>query len=154
VAYNKENLQTSKLMADMQLRKDLNEVERERFGAMMALMEKMPGGKIRSQIQYIEKNLLPEVERKRGGKAGPDYKFFESLVASLKWSLVCYDRLDYLLRKDSLLRLEKQILLDRLDLYERELQKYTTMEEIHLREAFEMYDKTVRDKIKGDLEGK
>src|ERR1700749_652463 len=132
-------------MADVQFRKDLSEAELDRFKEMMTLLDKMPGGKIRNQILYIEKNLLPEVERKRGGKSGPDYKFFESMIMSLKWALILYDRLDMLYRADSLLRLEKQLLSDRLQLYERELLKYTTLEDLYMRESLEGYDKGVRD---------
>lgn len=154
MAINKENVITSKLMADVQWRSDLSDMEKERYGKVKEMMERMPGGKIRSQIQYIEKVLLPAVAHKRGGDSSPDYKFFQEVVKSLTWCLVLYDRLEREMRENTLIKLEKTILAERLILHEQALLQYTSLENIYLSQMLEVYDREVREKIKGDLDSK
>lgn len=154
MAVNKESLLTSKLLADIQWKLDLSELEKERYGKVKEMMEKMPGGKIRTQIQYLEKVFLPAVASKRGGESSPDYKFFQEVVKSLTWCLVLYDRLEREMRENTMIKLEKSILAERLILHEQALLQYTSLENIYLSEMLEVYDRGVREKIKGDLETK
>lgn len=149
-----ERLKTGKLLADAQWKADLSEVEKARYKESMKILEGMPGGKIRSQIQYIEKTLLPAVESRRGGKASPDYVFFESLISSLRWCLVLYERVDALMRADTLMQLERQVLLERVQLYEKELNKFTTLEDLYMREMFEVYDRGVQERLRSVFEAK
>lgn len=142
-----------KLRNDMQMRTDLSELQKKRYAGSMELLKRMPGVKIRDQILYIEKNLLPAVA-KRGGKDSPDYKLFEAVIDSLKWSLVLYDRMDALMRKDALVHLEKTILEERVLLYEKELLKYTTMEDLYLTDALDHIERGVRERIKAAVEAK
>lgn len=154
MAVNRDNLETSKLLADLQWRTDLTEMEKTRFRKVVEAMDKMPGGKIRGQIQYIEKNILPAVSAKRGGEKSPDYVFFQGVIHSLKWAIILYDRLERQFREDSLLRLERTLLVDRLALCEKELAKYMLLEDLYLTEILDNIDIGVREKIKRDFEGK
>jgi hypothetical protein len=149
-----DNKSIQKLLADVQWKTDLTEAEKERFQKVYEMMDKMPGGKIRNQILFLEKNILPTVSAKRGGEKSPDYIFFAGVIDSLKWALILYDRLDRQLREDSLLRLERTLLLERLELSERELAKYMLLEDLYLTEMLHNIDKGVREKINRDVQGK
>lgn len=151
---DKDYARTRKLMADVQWRTDLTEAEKTRFRTVFEMMDKMPGGRIKNQMQYLEKNILPAVSAKKGGDKSPDYVFFEGVINSLKWALILYDRLERQLREDSLLRLERTLLLDRLELYEKELSKYMLLEDLYLTEMLDNIDRGVREKIKREFEAK
>jgi hypothetical protein len=148
------NSETYKLLADLQWRTDLTEFEKKRFTHVLETMDKMPGGKIRSQIQYLEKNILPTVSAKRGGEKAPDYIFFQGLINSLKWAVILYDRLERQLKEDALLRLERTLLLDRLQLCEKELAKYMLLEDLYLSEMLDNIDRGVRERLMREFEGK
>lgn len=149
-----ETKKTEILKADLQLKAGLSEMSKDRYSHVVAAKEKLPGARIGQQIQYLENMIMPAVAQKRGGKDSADYKFFEGLIQSLKWCLVMYDKLDYMLREDGLLRLEKQILCDRVLLLERELQRFETLEQLYTSEFLEKYDKGVRERIKQAGNGK
>lgn len=149
-----DSARTGKLMADVQWRTDLTEAEKTRFRSVFEMMDKMPGGRVKNQMQYLEKNILPAVSAKKGGDKSPDYIFFEGIINSLKWTLILYDRLDRQLREDSLLRLERTLLLERLELYEKELSKYMLLEDLYLTEMLDNIDRGVREKINREFEAK
>ena len=151
---DKDSARTGKLMADVQWRTDLTEAEKTRFRSVFEMMDKMPGGRVKNQMQYLEKNILPAVSAKKGGDKSPDYIFFEGIINSLKWTLILYDRLDRQLREDSLLRLERTLLLERLELYEKELSKYMLLEDLYLTEMLDNIDRGVREKINREFEAK
>jgi hypothetical protein len=139
---------TKKLLADVQFKTDLTEAQRKVYASAIAALEKMPGAKIREQILYLEKNILPSVASRRGGEGSPDYVFFAGLIQSLQWVLIMYDRMDALMKKDSLLHLEGTILRERLALIERELTRYTTLEDLYLTDFVDKYDEAVRERLK------
>lgn len=146
---------TKKLIADVQFKTDLTEAQKKIFSGTIEALAKMPGAKIRDQLAYLEKEILPAVLRRRGGGEGsPDYAFFAGVVNSLKWVLIMHDRLELLMKKDSHLLLENTILRERIDLYERELTRYTTLEDVYFSDFLDRYDKQVRERIKSDLEAK
>lgn len=145
---------TKKLIADVQFKTDLTEAQRTVYAGAIDALAKMPGAKINEQILYLEKNILPAIASRKGGGASPDYIFFAGLIQSLKWTLVMYDRMDALMRKDSLLHLEVTILRERMILLERELLRYTTLEDLYLTDFVDKYDGAVRDRLKSVVEGK
>ena len=150
----KDSIETAKALASAQWKADISELTKERHESLQKVMDAMPGGKIRSQILYLENNILPAVKAKRGGEGSADYVFFKSLIDSLKWALVMYDRNDRLMRESSLLRLRSVIMEQQLELSERELQKYTSLEDLYLSECLDHIDRGVRAKIEREVNGK
>lgn len=148
------NRATNMLIADLQMKTDLTEAQREKYAGAIEALKKMPGVRIRDQILYVQDQLLPTIAAKRGGKDTADYKFFESIIESLKWCLVLYDRMEALMRKDSLLHLERTLLLERIELYEKELLKYATLEDLYLTDMLDRVDEGVRARLKALSEGK
>ena len=149
--YSNEGI--SKLMADLQWKRDLEESKKKKYAGALEAVKKMPFRKMQDEILYLQNNILPAIAARKAGKDGPDYKFFQGLIESLKWALIMYDRLDVLMGRHSLLSLEKTILMERVALYEKELTKYTTMEDLYLSEMLDVIDKGVRDRIKTLTEG-
>jgi hypothetical protein len=141
------------LRASVQLKADLDAAGTKLFEASMDVLKKMPGHRIAACLQYMEKNLIPAVERK-SGKASPDLAVFREVVDLLNWAVLVYDRLDMQVRSNGLLRLEKQILVERLLLAERELAKYETVEDLYLTSARDHIEKGVRERLESDYKAK
>lgn len=141
------------LRASIQLKADIDAAGDKRFAEAMEVLKKMPGHRIHACIQYLEKNLIPAVERKSGASS-PDLAVFRECAELLRWGAIMYDRLDLQVRNNALLRLEKQILIERVLLTEQELSKYQTVEDLHLTGSFDHIEKGVRARIESDLKGK
>lgn len=116
-------------------------------------LDEIPLRKFFDQAQYLEKTLLPEIEKKRG-KQSADYQFFESVRLSLLYAVMIHDRHGSILKQwqqsVQLLQLHK----DRADLAERELLKYTTMEDLILSGAMDHYAKGVVQRVNDLLTNK
>lgn len=141
------------LRASLQLKTDLNADRDKMCDAALAVLKTMPGHRILSCVQYLEKNLIPAVERK-GGKNSPDLAVFKECADLLKWAAILYDRLDNQTRTNSFLRLDITIMRERLVLMEAELVKYMTIEELHLTDAINHIEKGVRARIESDFKAK
>jgi hypothetical protein len=141
------------IRASVQLKSDLDAAGTKLFEASMEVLKKMPGHRIAACVQYLEKNLIPAVERK-SGKASPDLQVFRECADLLKWACLVYDRLDVAVRENGLIRLEKQILTERLLLAEGELAKYQVMEDLELTSARDHIEKGVRARIESDFKAK
>lgn len=141
------------LRASIQLKDDIDSAGDKRFAEAMEVLKKMPGHRIVACIQYLEKNLIPAVERK-SGKASPELVVFKECAELLRWATIMYDRMDLQVRNNALLRLEKQILVERLLLTEAELQKYQTVEDLHLTSSLDHIERGVRARIESDFKAK
>jgi hypothetical protein len=141
------------LKASVQLKSDLGAIGEKNFADAMAVLKTMPGHRTAAALQYLEKNLIPAVERKSGGKSA-DLPVFTEIANLLRWGSVVYDRLDIQVRSNALLRLEKQILVERVLLMEAELAKYQAVEDLYLTDALSHIEKGVRARIESDLKGK
>lgn len=96
----------------------------------------IPVRKFMEQYQYLEKDLLPRLEKK-GGKTSADYKFFEGVAKSLMWSIIVCDRYDFLYGKFLNSKLDNVVLRDRVLLVERELEKYQALEDLFFTEGLD-----------------
>jgi|SRR5580700_10245229 hypothetical protein len=92
-------------------------------------IQEIPVRKIYDQALHIENFILPKTEQLRG-KDSIDYQFFREVFQSLLWTIAVLDRFDKMARSESHSRLVNEILYERVDLLERELQKYITMEDL------------------------
>jgi hypothetical protein len=93
-------------------------------------LEDIPIRKFYDQAQYIEKTILPRVAATRGMDSA-DYSFFKDVYLSLLYAVLIVDRDRTLIMKIQHANQINAFLQDRADLAERELSKYTTMEDLY-----------------------
>jgi hypothetical protein len=116
-------------------------------------LDEIPLRKFFDQAQYIEKTLLPAIEKKIGNKSA-DYQFFKEVYRSLLYAVMLADRDRTLIMK---LQHEKQynsFLQARADLAEKELLKYTTMEDIWATDAMDKISVGIRNRVEDLLTNK
>jgi hypothetical protein len=111
-------------------------------------LEDIPEKQMFDQLQYITGELLPAVKKK--GKAS-DVEFFESLARSLAYAAIIIERYDYLYGRFINSRIDVALLRDRLEMMEKELQRYTTMEDLYLSDFVDKYAAAVSERIKKDI---
>jgi hypothetical protein len=141
------------LRASLQLKTDLNAAREKLCSAALETLNKMPVHRIALCVQFIEKNLMPAVERK-SGKNAPELGIFLETCNLLKWAVILYDRLEMQTRINSHLQLDLTILKERQVLYETELSKYQALEDLWLTDSLNHIEKGVRARIESDFKGK
>lgn len=150
---NEPSKELANLKASLQLKTDINAARETLAVAALEVLRKMPTHRIVASIQYLEKNLIPAVERK-SGKSSADLTVFREVVDLLKWAAIVYDRLENQARINTHLQLDLTILKERLLLAESELTKYQTVEDLMLTDSLRHIEKGVRARIESDLKGK
>ena len=104
----------------------------------------IPVKKIIEQALYIENELLPRMEKGKG-KTHPDYKFFEGMVRSLLWCITMADRSDYMQRAIAKEKLLREYFQAHSEACERELLKYTTMEDLFYGGGFDAVGEGIKN---------
>lgn len=115
---------------------------------LSAGIKDIPVSKMLEQLLYLENDLLPRLEKK-GGKESADYKFFEAMGKSLVWSVILCDRYDFLYRQFISNKVMLQLATENVALFARELEKYSTLEEIFFTDAMDRYKETVKSRVDG-----
>lgn len=69
----------------------------------------------------------------------------------MAFAVILIERYDYLYGRFINSRIDVALLKDRLEMTERELQRYTTMEDLYLSDFLNRYADTVAEKIKKDI---
>lgn len=110
----------------------------------------IPVNKFIAHIQYIEKELMPAVEKRRG-KESAHYQFFEELCRSLVWCVILCDRYDFLEGRNINYRIENLILKDNIRLFEAELQKFCAVEDSFFTDFLNRYADTIKSRAEGLL---
>lgn len=94
-------------------------------------LELVPQKKMLNDAQYLLNDLLPRIVQKHGDKS-EEYKFFRGLVDTIMWSLFIMGRYENMLQKLQHIQLLAEIYKSRMELAERELLNYTTVEDLTL----------------------
>lgn len=145
-----------RLKASLQLKADIEAVitgEGRVWADIKKTMDKLPAQQMVNAIQYLEKQILPSV-KKRSGESSPDYKFFSELVELLGWSAMIYERCSTLRTMHASIKIENSLLLERLKLYENELNKYTTIEDIYITDSLQHIEKGILARLESKLGAK
>jgi hypothetical protein len=116
-------------------------------------MEDIPLRKFYDQAQYIEKTLLPAIEKKSGSKSA-DYQFFMDVYRSLLYAVMIVDRDKNIVMKWQHCNQLNSFLQARVDLAERELLKYTTMEDLYITDSMDHIMNGVRQRVEDILTNK
>ncbi len=109
-------------------------------------LEDIPLKKFYEQAEYIENVYLPKLEQTRGKESG-DYKFFVEMYRSLVYAVMIVDRGDRLIRQCQQLKQFNTFLQQRADLAERELSKYTAMEDLLMTDGMDKIAAAVKQRI-------
>lgn len=105
-------------------------------------MAAVPENKMWHDAQYLINDLLPRIEKGKGADSA-EYKFFRGLLETIVWCLNIrqwHDKLQLAYNHEKLLR---GIYQEKAELYESELLKYKTVEELTRAEALEEFRKAV-----------
>jgi hypothetical protein len=146
----------AQLKADLLARATLNELtqEEKELNAKLAKgVEDIPVKRMMDQILYIRNELLPGIERKRG-KSSPDYEFFAGVADSLIYAIIMADRFGGIEAQNTRLRIYSQLQRDHVELLERELQKFTTLEDLFYSSALDRYADMVKSRVDNLLKDK
>lgn len=108
--------------------------------------ERMPVKQMYDQALYIDKDLLPRIEQQKG-KEHADYKFFKNVYRSLLWAIVVEDRHEWMLRKLQQSEQLKKIFEEKCLQAERELQRYTTLEDLYLSDSLDRMATIVKNNV-------
>lgn len=116
----------------------MNKIDEEKTKNLAAggsfSLQDIPLRKFYDQAQYIEKTLLPQIKKTRGENSA-DYEFFTGVYRSLLYAVMIVDRDRTLIMKLQHATQMNAFLQARADLAERELMKYTTLEDLYLIDA-------------------
>jgi hypothetical protein len=134
------NLEKMRLLAADSL-KDLSRGERDK---LVKGMREVPVAKMIDAVNFIDKNLLPAVKKKSGDKSA-DFEFFTNVIDYLLWAIVIVDRYETLEMKWTGQKLEIQVLREYLQIYEKEIGKYTALEDLMLSSSLDLYAKRIKD---------
>ena len=113
----------------------------------LARIEGFPVKRIIEVMQYLKEQIIPAIEKKSKGVQTQEYILFSEIVDMMFWALAVDDRRDFLTRKLGSMKLENEILRDRLQLAESELLKYQTAEELLYADFLDIYLKRAKDRM-------
>jgi hypothetical protein len=142
-----------RLKASLQLKADIDAVvtgEGRVWADIKKVMDKLPAQQMVNAIQYLERQILPSV-KKRSGESSPDYKFFSELIELLEWSALIYDRCKRLQTMYANLQLENTLLRERVVVYEKALNEYTTVEDLWLMDSMQHVEKGILARLESKL---
>lgn len=119
----------------------MNKVDEEKTKNLAAggkfRLDEIPLRKFFEQAQYIEKTLLPAIDRKSGKKSA-DYQFFQGVYMSLLHAVMIADREHSLVKKTQHYKQLSDFYQARAEISETELLKYTTLENLYITGGLEI----------------
>jgi hypothetical protein len=101
--------------------------------ALSRAFESIPQIRFIEQAQYLREHMLPKIAANRGTDSS-DYKFYYAVFESLMTAIKMADRDQSIRMMISNEKLLNEFLQKRLLFLESELQKYTTLEELTMKE--------------------
>jgi hypothetical protein len=131
----------------------LKDVSNGQLSKLARGMKDVPVARMIDAVNYIDKNLLPAIKKKSGDKSA-DFEFFTNVIDHLLWAIAIADRYDSLEAKWAGQRLEIQILREHVERLEKELGKYTTLEDLILTASLDVYAERVKKAAEDRLKNK
>lgn len=124
----------------------MNRVDQEKTKNLSAgdgfRLHEIPARRFMDQAQYLENVILPQIE-KRGGYDTEQFKYFHEIIQSLLFAIMVKDRENNILNKCQQLQQINMILSARNVFLEKELLKYSTVEDLFLTESLSYIEKGV-----------
>lgn len=98
----------------------------------------VPAAKMWNDVQYLYNTLLPALE-KTNGKDSKEWVLFRGIVDSLLWAVYTMNKYEKLLLQYSNSRFLEQCYRDKMLLYESELLRYQTAEDLIKTDSYKDY---------------
>lgn len=114
----------------------------------------IPVNRMIEQVNYLDKEILPKLEKRSGGKESADYKFFSSVCESLLYAVSACDRYDFMAKQLQYQKIQSQLLIENQAILEGELQKYSTIEEIYFQDGLRLIADGVKARVAALLKNK
>jgi hypothetical protein len=138
---------------DKNTEKKIDQVKTENLAAGGKFrMEDIPLRKFFDQAQYIEKTLLPAIEKKSG--RGTDFIFFTEVYKSLLYAVLLADRDRTLVIKLQQEKQFKEYYKCHAEILETELLKYTTLEDLFIGDGHAKIADGIRRRVEDLLTNK
>lgn len=138
----------AKLLEEMAMEELLKPGKRELSDRILAEgIRDVPVRKFMEQQQYLEKELLPAIEKKKG-KGSTDYIFFEAVGKSLVWAMILCDRYDYQQRMFLNAKIDSKIARELAADLQAELSKFETLEQLFFAGGLDRYADGVKMRAK------
>lgn len=124
-------------------------------------IDDIPIRKFYDQSQHIYNKILPGIvqrEYAKNPKADPtksaDYIFFHDTYKCFLYAVMILDRDRYYIKKMQRMKQMNDFLESRVSIAERELLKYTTLEDVWISEGYELISESVRKRVEDLLKTK
>jgi hypothetical protein len=141
----KKSLET--LKSELWLRSSLRAATDERQGEtnhkIAKGIEQIPIRQIYEQALYIEVSLLPKIQEKSGAESA-DYKRFAEMFRCLNWAIAVIDRYEFMQREVTRTKQLLEFFREHCETLEKELMKYTTVEDLLLSDGFDRYADAIK----------
>lgn len=128
------------IKSDMWLRASLRNLKDEKYKdnekKIAEGLSQVPVKKMYDQAIFLDKDLLPRIEKSRG-KNSEEYRLYTDIFKSLLYAIVLVDRNELMERRFSYLQLQHELLLQHTAAMEKQLTKYATMEDLLLNPGFD-----------------
>jgi hypothetical protein len=141
----------NKEINDLQKKDMIREVSEG--GNLKFAMSDIPVRKFYDQALYLEEIVLPAIAKKSGVDS-QDYKFYRELYKSLLYAVMIVDRGDKLLRERQRLNMFINLYKSENETLQKELMKYTTMEDMYMTEAMDKISSSVAERVENILNNK
>jgi hypothetical protein len=143
-----------KIKADLLARASLDkERSTSEIEKLRGRLNDVPIKRIVDQINYLEKQLLPAV-KKKSGEQSADYEFFTEVVRSLVWCLIVAERWDLMENRYVRLKVTHQLAKENMVLLEKELSKYTLMEDLWYTDGMSYILEGIKKRAEGLMDRK
>jgi hypothetical protein len=125
---------------------NLIELSPELQAKLVEGLQNVPINKMLQQVQYLQQQALPTAEKKFG-RNNENYRFYASLVDSLVWAMFILDKMESLQNQYGNNKLLLQFYQERTQFLEKQLQKYTTTEDLLLSGGIEEFAKSLAGRL-------
>ena len=153
----KKNFDFEHWKADLWLRNSLRNAKEDNYSdrakKIAKGIEKVSIRKIYDQAIYIDKELLPRIEKSRG-EGSEDFKFFRSVFTTMLWAVCLADRAEWYETKIGQVSMQLEFYKQHAEKLERMLNKYATLEDLFLSDGLDVMAQGVAQHVRNLLETK
>ena len=127
------------------IKRNLSQLPPEEQQKLYKGIRDVPAKQIFEQVQYLDQVMLPKIAEKRGVES-EDYKFYKSVADSLLWAIHIIDRYEFLQTRYLTACMQSAFWQDLNVKYEKELSKYTTLEDLMFTSSLDAYNESVKQR--------
>jgi hypothetical protein len=137
-------MQNEKLTADLGARNAARS-SIDNPGQTAKFIDSIPIKKFYDQALYIDRTLLPEIEKRRG-KQSADYQFFTDVFKSLLYAIAVLDRYETMDRRLYDITARLKYYQQENEVMAKDLQKYCTLEDLFFTDGLDRYAEIIKQR--------